>query len=513
MSFVITTPLYYVNDRAHLGSTYTTIACDALARFYRLMGENVILITGVDEHGQKIQQTAEKTNKTPQSHCDEISQSYIDLWKSWNISHDRFVRTTDQHHQNVVNQFFSKVQESGDIYIGKQQGWYCVGCEEYKDTGTNELLPTCDIHQKSLEWRDEENLFFRLSKYQNEIEELVNSSNFISPPSRKKEICNFVASGLKDFSISRVNVDWGIPVPGYEGHTFYVWFDALVGYLSALLDTKGDISLDRLIFSGWPASVHVIGKDILRFHAVYWPAMLLSAGLSLPNSLFSHGFLTREGLKMGKTLGNVLDPERLLSLYGSDSIRWYLLKDVKFGQDGDFQQKRFIDLTNNDLSNTIGNLLNRTTSMSRKWFDNSIPLITTPNPDNSLKKSSSQTIQSFKTNFKDLNFQGAAQAILDLAINANIYLNDEAPWKKIKDPNYTNYVPHIIYNVLETTRLIGVLLNPLLPDLSERILKQLAFTPSSDSWSAQLEWGSLKPGVSLPNPVPVMPRLELNEEI
>ena len=366
MTYCLTTPLYYVNDKPHLGSTYTTLACDALARFQRLEGEQVVFITGVDEHGQKIQRTAADRGVTPQEHCDTITQSYVSLWEQWGISNDRFVRTTAGRHLPLVEAFFKRCEANGDIRIGRQTGWYCVGCEEFKDEPPEAKEACCPIHQKALEWRDEENLFFCLSNFQEQIEQLIQQPDFIAPANRRKEIQNFVAGGLRDFSISRVNVSWGLPVPGYPGHTFYVWFDALLGYLTALLDDGGEIDLERLASTGWPAQMQVIGKDILRFHAVYWPAMLMSAGLPVPAKVFGHGFLTREGQKMGKSLGNVLDPEALLERCGTDAVRWYLLRDIQFGDDGDFQQQRFSDLVNNDLANTIGNLLNRTASMARK---------------------------------------------------------------------------------------------------------------------------------------------------
>ena len=345
MSFTLTTPLYYVNDKPHIGSAYTTVACDALARFKRLEGYDVNFITGVDEHGQKIQRTAMSNNIDPIEHCNLITEEYLSLWDSWLITNDKFVRTSSYNHREIVNLFFKKVLASNDIYMGKQLGWYCVGCEEYKDYPENAKAPVCELHKKELEWRDEENLFFRLSKYQHKIEELINNDDFIQPKSRQNEIINFVAKGLNDFSISRVNIDWGIQVPGFPGHTFYVWFDALVGYISAL--TNSD-KFDDIGNSGWPADIHIIGKDILRFHAVYWPAMLLSAGLPLPKKVFGHGFLTKDGQKMGKSLGNIIDPYHLVSEHGTDAIRWYLLKDYNFGNDeisiGILSLNHFLDI-------------------------------------------------------------------------------------------------------------------------------------------------------------------------
>ena len=514
MPYTLTTPLYYVNDRPHLGSTYTTLACDALARFQRLNGSAVVFVTGVDEHGQKIQRTAEARQLSPQQHCDGISASYRDLWTRWGISQDRFVRTTDPRHLQLVDQFFARVKTSGDVISGRQTGWYCVGCEEYNDDPAEAVDPSCPIHQKPLEWRDEENLFFRLSHYQSQIEELVARDDFIQPASRRQEVRNFVAQGLRDFSISRVNVSWGLPVPGHEGHTFYVWFDALLGYLTALLDDGGPVDLDRLEQCGWPASVHVIGKDILRFHAVFWPAMLISAGLPLPKTVFGHGFLTREGLKMGKSLGNVLDPERLLDCCGADAVRWYLLRDIQFGDDGDFQQQRFVDLVNNDLANTIGNLLNRTSSMARKWFADAVPPHTEAvGSDHPLAVAANTAVTTVLTSMPSLGFKAAAEAVLQLAIAANGHLNDTAPWSRMKQPGQEAEVANDLYAVLEATRIVGLLLSPLLPELSERILEQLGHSIDPDTWTDQLQWGRLVSGAALPQPSPVMQRLELEEAL
>ena len=513
MSFTLTTPLYYVNDKPHLGSTYTTLACDAIARYQRLENQSVQFITGVDEHGQKIQRTAETKNLEPQVHCDNISVEYTKLWSKWNITNDTFVRTTSSRHQLLVEQFFERVMKSGDIRMGKQQGWYCVGCEEFKDVSKNVSNPVCPIHLKALEWRDEENLFFCLSNYQEKIQELINSPSFIQPQSRKNEIIKFVSSGLKDFSISRVNLHWGLQVPGYPDHTFYVWFDALLGYLSGVLNTSETVDLDHLSKFGWPASVHVIGKDILRFHAVYWPAMLMSAGIELPTQVFGHGFLTREGQKMGKSLGNVLDPEKLLEVYGSDSIRWYLLKDIEFGQDGDFQNQRFVEIVNNDLSNTIGNLLNRTVSMSHKWFGEKIPDNQLALDSKYFNESIDKSISIYKDNFKNYNFKKAAEEILKLATNANIYLNDKEPWKLIKNSNSKPKVSSYLYNVLETCRIIGCLLKPITPKLSNRILEQLGIKITLCSWQSELRWGKLESGSSYPKPQPVMTKVDLSAEI
>jgi methionyl-tRNA synthetase len=522
MSYSLTTPLYYVNDRAHLGSTYTTLACDTMARFQRLRGEQVTFITGCDEHGQKIQRTAEAAGLTPQAHCDRVSESYRQLWRRWQISHDRFIRTTSPRHRQLVEAFFARVEANGDVLEGRQQGWYCVACEEFKDDPHEAQDPECAIHRRPLEWRDELNLFFRLSRYQQPIEALIRRPGFIAPASRRREVENFVAQGLRDFSISRVDLPWGIPVPGHPGHTFYVWFDALLGYLTALLEPDEPINLDQLSSRGWPAQLHVIGKDILRFHAVYWPAMLLSAGLPLPHAVFGHGFLTREGQKMGKSLGNVLDPEVLLDRCGRDAVRWYLLRDIPFGEDGDFQQQRFTDLVNNDLANTIGNLLNRTSSMARKWFQGGVPTLESPLPvTHPLQQAAATAVEQVNGRLIELDFRAASEAILHLAGAANGYLNERAPWTLMKQPGRELEVAADLYAVLEASRLVAVLLAPLLPELSERMLLQLGQQPfpsgsdagSPSSWTASQSWGGLEPGLPLPQPEPVMQRLELDSPL
>jgi methionyl-tRNA synthetase len=520
LTTTLTTPLYYVNDRPHLGSTYTTLACDAIARHRRLRGESVVFITGCDEHGLKIQRTAEAAGLTPQAHCDRVSEQYRDLWRRWHIGQDRFIRTTDPRHAQIVAQFFERVRANGDVVEGRQQGWYCVACEEFKDDPHEADDPECPIHRRPLEWRDEVNLFFRLSRYQAAIEELVSRPGFIAPATRRREVENFVANGLRDFSISRIDLPWGIAVPGYPGHTFYVWFDALLGYISALLEPEDPADLEQALARGWPAQLHVIGKDILRFHAVFWPAMLLSAGLPPPERVFGHGFLTREGQKMGKSLGNVLDPERLLELCGRDAVRWYLLRDIPFGEDGDFQQQRFVDLVNNDLANTIGNLLNRTSSMARKWFDAAVPPAgNAADPAHPLARLAQEADARYDAAMEEPDFRSASEAALQLAISANGFLNDQAPWKQMKLEGMAGAVGADLYAVLEATRRVAVLLAPLLPDLSARMLEQLGQDPLNSGpgedgdgsrWHEARGWGRLTVGAALPPPEPVMQRLELD---
>jgi methionyl-tRNA synthetase len=439
-----------------------------------------------------------------------VSEGYRQLWQRWQISNDRFIRTTDPRHRSIVEQFFARVEANGDVIEGRQQGWYCVACEEFKDDPHEAQDPECPLHRRPLEWRDELNLFFRLSRYQQQIEQLIAQEGFIQPQNRRREVENFVAQGLRDFSISRVNLPWGIGVPGHSGHTFYVWFDALLGYLTALLEPGDEPDLQLVTKRGWPASLHVIGKDILRFHAVYWPAMLLSAGLPLPKRVFGHGFLTREGQKMGKSIGNVLDPQQLLDKCGRDAVRWYLLRDIPFGDDGDFQQQRFTDLVNNDLANTIGNLLNRTSSMARRWFADAVPPAGGADASSHpLAAAALLAKQQSELAWERLDLRAAAEAALQLAITANGFLNDQAPWKLIKQEGEQAQVAADLYAVLEATRQVAVLLAPLVPDLSARMLAQLSQAGAA-SWPGSLAWGLLPSGLALPEPQPVMARLELD---
>ncbi|KAG8073980.1 hypothetical protein GUJ93_ZPchr0006g45851 [Zizania palustris] len=354
-NYVLTTPLYYVNAPPHMGSAYTTIAADAIARFQRLLDKRVIFITGTDEHGEKIATSAEACGRNPKDHCDTISNSYKMLWADLDIGYDKFIRTTDPKHEAVVNDFYSRVLNSGDIYRADYEGLYCVSCEEYKDE--KELMENkcCTVHLKPCVPRKEDNYFFALSKYQHQLEDLLmRNPNFVRPSHRLNEVQGWIKSGLRDFSISRASVEWGIPVPNDTKQTIYVWFDALLGYISALLDDGEKASLQHAVEHGWPASLHLIGKDILRFHAVYWPAMLMSAGISVPDAVFGHGFLTKDGMKMGKSLGNTLEPKDLVNRFGADAVRYFFLREVEFGNDGDYSEERFINIVNAHLANTIG---------------------------------------------------------------------------------------------------------------------------------------------------------------
>ncbi|MGL5806610.1 MAG: methionine--tRNA ligase [Xenococcaceae cyanobacterium] len=519
--FALTTPLYYVNDVPHIGSAYTTMIADAIARYHRLRGNSVLLITGTDEHGQKIQRSAQEKGVDPQAYCDRIVESFLSLWDTLNIQYDRFSRTTAESHEKIVNEFFQRVWDKGDIYLDRQQGWYCVSCEEFKEE--RELLEGgyCPIHaSKKAEWRDEENYFFRLSKYQQMLSTLyAENPDFIQPESRRNEVVNFVKAGLKDFSISRVNVDWGFPVPSDPKQTIYVWFDALLAYVTALLDSDEQPTLENALNKWWPINLHLIGKDILRFHAVYWPAMLASAGLPLPKMVFGHGFLTKDGRKMGKSEGNTIDPFALVSQYGADAIRYYFLKEIELGRDGDFNETRLIDILNADLANDLGNLLNRTLGMLLKYCQGSCPDIKGLDvaDDNPLKQIGVGLGDRAAKAYEALQFSVACKEIFTLIRASNKFIDESAPWSLFKSGKQSE-VEKVLYSVLESIRLSAYLLSPIIPNLSNDIYQQLGFSVDFNNKNSLTQtapylkhacWGDLPTNKNLTKGRPVFSKLEL----
>ncbi|MBF2020990.1 MAG: methionine--tRNA ligase [Hydrococcus sp. C42_A2020_068] len=518
--FALTTPLYYVNDIPHVGSAYPTMAADAIARFKRLQGNSVLFITGTDEHGQKIQRKAQEKGLAPQEYCDQIVPSFEALWHKLNIRYDRFSRTTSERHRAIVNEFFGRVWDRGDIYLARQQGWYCVACEEFKEK--RELLEggECAIHTNlKAEWRDEENYFFRLSNYQQQLERhYEDNPDFIQPESRRNEVLNFVRQGLQDFSISRINMDWGFPVPRDPKHTIYVWFDALLGYVTALLEPEQEPTLENALSQWWPINLHLIGKDILRFHAVYWPAMLISAGLPLPGRVFGHGFLTKNGQKMGKSLGNTLDPFDLVSRYGSDAVRYYFLKEIEFGRDGDFNETRFINILNADLANDLGNLLNRTLGMARKYCNGVGPQLSAVDisEDNPLKAFGVELGDRVAKAYDDLRFHQACEEIFTLIRSSNKFIDESAPWSLFKAGKQAE-VERVLYSVLESVRLSAYLLSPIIPNLSSNIYQQLGFSLDFNEFdrvkkiapfSEHARWGKLTANQQLSKPQPIFAKLE-----
>lgn len=513
-SFVLTTPLYYVNAPPHMGSAYTTIAADAIARFQRLLGKKVIFITGTDEHGEKIATAAAASGSSPSEHCNVVSQSYKSLWKELDISYDKFIRTTDAKHEAVVKEFYSMVLANGDIYRADYEGLYCVNCEEYKDE--KELLDDsrCPVHLKPCVQRKEDNYFFALSKYQRQLEDMLTQNpDFVQPPYRLNEVQSWINSGLRDFSISRASVDWGIPVPNDEKQTIYVWFDALLGYISALLEDEQQPSLQGAVSSQWPASLHLIGKDILRFHAVYWPAMLMSAGISLPQKVFGHGFLTKDGMKMGKSLGNTIEPNELVQRFGADAVRYFFLREVEFGNDGDYSESRFINIVNAHLANTIGNLLNRTLGLLKKNCQSTLIVDSVAAAEGSpFKENVENLVEKARIQYENLSLSSACEAILEIGNAGNLYMDERAPWSLFKQGGAAaEAASKDLVIILEAMRIIAVALSPVSPSLCWRIYSQLGYsqaTFNTITW-ADTKWGGLKGDQVMAQPKPIFARIEL----
>lgn len=495
-----------------MGSAYPTIAADVISRYQRLKGKRVTFLTGVDEHGEKIALAAEKRGLTPQSHCDDIVQSYQLLWDKLDISYDKFVRTTAAQHAEVVSQLLNRVWEGGDIYSAEYEGHYCVDCEEFKADKDMDANKNCPTHRKPCQLRKEQNYFFRLSKYAPQLEALLHQDGFVSPGSKRKEVLEWVREGVRDFSISRAAVKWGIPIEKDPTQTIYVWFDALNGYLSGLLPPGQPATSEALAAAGWPADLHIIGNDILRFHAMYWPGMLISAGLPAPKRIFSHGFLTKDGLKMGKSLGNTLDPLALTQAYGADAVRFYFMKEVAFGADGDFSEQRFRDIVNAFLANTVGNMLNRTLNLLAKNCEGKVPCDTAALPqDHPLRKVVEDKMCAAAAHFDALELHQGIGEVMAAAAQGNAYLDETAPWTKLKKGSEADKAAAavVLASVLELCRVIAVALMPVTPSLSQRIYRQLGLEEQLQSLSwADTQWGGLKASHATAAPEPIFARLE-----
>ena len=513
-AYTVTTPLYYANASPHMGSAYPTIAADALCRYARMRGREVHFVTGTDEHGEKIALSAEARGLAPRDHVDALAEEFKALWEALDIRYDHFVRTTNPRHEALVQEVVERVRARGDIYQDSYEGYYCVGCEEFKAEKDMEPGNVCPIHKKPCEPRGEMNYFFKLSKYQAAIEDLLEARpDFIQPEARRNEVLGWVKEGLRDFSISRAAVEWGIPMPGDASQTVYVWFDALLGYVSALLPEGAGLADAEA--HGWPAAVHIVGKDILRFHCVYWPAMLMSAGLPLPRGIYGHGFLTKDGLKMGKSLGNVLEPTELVAKYGPDAVRYFFMKEIEFGNDGDFSEERFIDMVNANLANDVGNCLNRTLNLLKKNCGSVVPCDAADiPPDHPLRAAAAEHFPDCGPAYEALRFDRALEAALKVSGACNLYLSDTAPWTAFKqgDAAAQAEAARTLVAVLEALRVVAIMLNPVTPDLSAKVYGQLGFGAeyATLAWG-DAEWGALRAGHAISKPKPVFQRFEKEE--
>ena len=497
--YYVTTPIYYVNDRPHIGHAYTTLAADVMARFKRLDGYDVYFLTGTDEHGQKIQRSAEGKGITPQQFTDEVSAVFRDLADDFNFSNNDFIRTTEDRHKRACAELWRRLEAAGHIYLDKYAGWYAVSDEAFYDEAElkegpdgSKIAPT----GKPVEWVEEESYFFRLSAFEDRLLELYeNQPDFILPKGRRNEVISFVKGGLQDLSISRTTFDWGVPVPGNERHVMYVWLDALTNYLTA---TGWPDAAPR-----WPADMHLVGKDILRFHAIYWPAFLMGADLPLPGRVFAHGWWTNEGEKISKSLGNVIDPYELKETFGLDQTRYFLLREVPFGNDGDFRREAMVTRMNSDLANNLGNLAQRSLSMIAKNLDGQVPAATLTAEDEALITAAGTPLLDEVHGLLDVQaFNRALEAVWTVISEANVYIDAQAPWTlKKTDPER---MASVLYTVIETVRRVTLILQPVMPESTAKLLDLVGQPVDKRDFAGLEDW--LVSGTSLPKPEGVFPR-------
>ena len=510
--FYITTPIYYPSAKLHIGHAYCTTIADAIARFHRLAGDEVFFLTGSDEHGQKIQQKAEEAGITPIEYTDKIVAGFQNLWKKLDISNDDFIRTTEKRHEKVVQEIFRRIYEKGDIYKGSYKGLYCTPCESYwteHQLDENGCCPDCG---RPVQEVAEEAYFFKMSNYQDKILSYIEEHpDFIQPVSRRNEMINFIKQGLEDLCISRTSFDWGIPVPIDEKHVIYVWFDALTNYLTPI----GFLDDQEKFQKFWPANLHLVGKEIVRFHTIIWPCILMALDLPLPEKVYGHGWLIVDGDKMSKSKGNVVDPIGLIDEFGADAIRYFLLREINLGQDGNFSRDALIQRINSDLANDLGNLLHRTLNMVGKFQDG---VLLAPQGeseiDKSLKADAAETVAFFAENMDKMELSLSIKKVWAFISRANKYIDETAPWALAKDESKKQELANVMYNLAESLRHISVLISPFMPVTAERIWQQLNL-PGKFA-DVQLDdikaWGGIAGGHKVGTPEQLFPRIEVEKD-
>ena len=514
--FYITTPIYYPSDKLHIGHTYCTVATDAMARYKRLTGYDVMFLTGTDEHGQKIEDKAKAAGVTPQQFVDNIvcgEKGILDLWKLMNISNDRFIRTTDDYHVEAIQKIFRKMHDNGDIYKGKYVGKYCKPCESFW-TESQLVDGKCPDCGREVEDAEEEAYFFKLSKYADRVQHLLEDTDFLQPASRVNEMVhNFIDPGLEDLCVSRTSFKWGIPVDFDPKHVVYVWIDALFNYTTAL-GFMNDKYPDSDYETFWPADVHFIGKEIVRFHSIIWPAMLMSMDMPLPKHVYGHGWLLLDGGKMSKSKGNVVDPYLLAERYSADALRYFLLRDFPFGSDGNFSNELLINRINMDLANDLGNLLSRTTAMADKYFGGNLPIEQDEGPEDAALLEKARGLRDrYEADMEAYAFQNALADVFEVIDNANKYIDATAPWVLAKSEDSKPRLARVLYNLAETLRICTVLLQPFMPTTCEKIFAQLNVEADGKTWDSAAAFGTLPANATLHKGENIFPRIDAAKEL